>query len=415
VTVTPDGIGQLLRGKREEDKLTRDEQAAEVARVTKEWCSSETIKNWETEKRIPVRKSLQDIAAAYGLPVDQVAEAASRSRRYRIEREDSMRRRTFVGGIAAAAGVVAVPGLAQARTGIETALRPSQDGDLAYLEASFERHRGGYRGRAPEAVLGEMLSDLALLQDVLSRPHPARTRADLARTAAGITALVAIVQHDRGDQREAYGWFATAEQAARESGDQRMLAWVLARHAMVPLNYGAPQAAAHLAQKACREAGTAPTAAGALAAAVNARALAASGDLEGARLAVDDVRTFAERLDGAEAADTWFGYPEQKHHIHLSQAYTLLGDTAAGYRAQENALALTDSPSVMSRALLAMDTAACLGVDGDHAGAADMAAGIWDRLPAAYREGLIRSRAEALHQRLSGRPHAMLGEALAER
>ncbi|MCX4625339.1 hypothetical protein [Streptomyces sp. NBC_01443] len=50
-----------------------------------------------------------------------------------------------------------------------------------------------------------------------------------------------------------------------------------------------------------------------------------------------DVRTLAEQLDGPEAADTWFGYPAQKHHVHLSQAYTLLGDPRAAYRAQDDA------------------------------------------------------------------------------
>ncbi|WP_256177918.1 transcriptional regulator [Kitasatospora aureofaciens] len=325
-----------------------------------------------------------------------------------------MNRRQFIGvGVAAAAGVVVLPGIAQAREGIASALAPSGGGDLAYLESAFERHRGGYRGRSPDRVLAEMLSDLDLLRDVLNRPHPAHARADLARTAAGITGLVAIVQHDRGDQRDAFQWFATAERAARESGDHRMLAWVMARHAMVPLNYGAPEAAARIAARARFEAGNGPTAAGALAAAVTARALAASGNHEGARRAVDDVRTLAEQLDGAETADTWFGYPEQKHHVHLSQAYTLLGDSGPAYAAQDQALDLTDSPSVMARALLAMDTAACLRVDGDHAGAAEMAAGVWERLPNGYREGLIRSRAELLHKKLTGRGHLMLGEALA--
>ncbi|MGW2372089.1 hypothetical protein [Kitasatospora sp. NPDC001683] len=99
--------------------------------------------------------------------------------------------------------------------------------------------------------------------------------------------------------------------------------------------------------------------------------------------------------------------------MHLSQAYTLLGDTGSAHQAQEDALALTDSPSVMVRALLAVDTAACLHVDGDPSGAAEMASGVWERLPATYREGLIRSRAETLHRRLTGRPYALLGEALA--
>ncbi|MFF1779892.1 hypothetical protein [Streptomyces virginiae] len=42
---------------------------------------------------------------------------------------------------------------------------------------------------------------------------------------------------------------------------------------------------------------------------------------------------------------------------------TKLGNTCAAYRAQDYALALTSSPSVMTRALIAMDTAACLRVD----------------------------------------------------
>ncbi|MFF2926630.1 transcriptional regulator, partial [Streptomyces celluloflavus] len=144
-----------------------------------------------------------------------------------------------------------------------------------------------------------------------------------------------------------------------------------------------------------------------------ARSLAAIGDHRGARMAVTDAQGLVERLNGHEAADTWFGYPAQKHFVHLSQAYTLLGDTEAAYAAQDDALDLTDSPSVMTRALIAMDTAACLRLDGDPSSSAEMAAGIFDRLPAPYRDGLIRSRAEVLHQALGGRPRDLLGQALA--
>ncbi|MFI0898518.1 hypothetical protein [Streptomyces sp. NPDC020983] len=51
------------------------------------------------------------------------------------------------------------------------------------------------------------------------------------------------------------------------------LVWALARHAMVPLNHGAPRSAADLATRACAEAGRKPSAAAALAAAVAARAV----------------------------------------------------------------------------------------------------------------------------------------------
>ncbi|MFE6787826.1 serine hydrolase [Streptomyces sp. NPDC057680] len=215
------------------------------------------------------------------------------------------------------------------------------------------------------------------------------------------------------------GWCTTTTAPTKgcatrcESGDRRMAAWVLARHAMVPLNYGAPQEAARLAALARREAGTAPTAAAALSAAVTARALAGIGDTDRALRALRDVQDLDDRLDGQEAADTWFGYPSQKHFVHLSQAYTLLGNTSDAYAAQEDALALTTSPSVMTRALLAMDTAACLREDGDPTAAAEMAAGVLARLPGPYRDGLVRSRADALHRQLTGRPHDHLGQALA--
>ncbi|MFF3786350.1 hypothetical protein [Streptomyces sp. NPDC001933] len=125
------------------------------------------------------------------------------------------------------------------------------------------------------------------------------------------------------------------------------------------------------------------------------RTLAAIGDHRGARMAVDDAQALVERLYGLEATDMWFGYPGQKHFVHLSQADTLLGDTNAAYSAQDDALDVTDSPSVMTRALIAMDTAACLRLGGDPASAAEIAAGVFDRHPATYRDGLIRSRAKS--------------------
>lgn len=415
--VATDGIGVLLRAIREDAGRTRDEQAQLVQQAQNgRWFDWENIKRWELEKRLPVPDWHETIARAYGLSAAQVQRAVAASRQHRRtqrrEKED-VDRRKFFGVAAAAASATALSGIAQAREGIDGALTGTGAGDLAYLESAFERHRGGYHGRAPDDVLGEMQADLSLLGQVLNQPHPASARADLARTAAGIAGLVAIVQHDRGDKNDAFRWFATAQKAARESGDRRMTAWVLARHAMVPLNYGVPEAAVRIAARARRAAGRTPTAAGALAAAVTARSLAAIGDRRGARMAVNDVRDLVERLDDQETADTWFGYPAQKHFVHLSQAYTLLGDTGAAYAAQDDALDLTDSPSVMTRALIAMDSATCLRLDGDPSAASAMAAGIFDRLPAPYRDGLIRSRATALHQTLGDLPRDLLGQALA--
>ncbi|MBA0053629.1 hypothetical protein E0L36_22995 [Streptomyces sp. AJS327] len=111
-------------------------------------------------------------------------------------------------------------------------------------------------------------------------------------------------------------------------------------------------------------------------------------------------------------ADNWFGYPAQKHRIHLSQAYTLLGDTTSARAEQEAALALTDAPSVMSRALLALDHAQCQHIDKDPQTAADTATTTWHQLPKGYQNGLVRTRAETLRDALTGRPRDQLTEAL---
>ncbi|MEU6972787.1 transcriptional regulator [Kitasatospora aureofaciens] len=309
--------------------------------------------------------------------------------------------------------MLALPGTAQARQGIDAALSPMNTGDIAYLFGAVERHLGGYHGRPPVVVLAEMQEDLEVLRDTLALPHRAADRTELARTAAQLAGLVAIIHHDRGDQREAAAWFATAETAAAETGDRRTKAWVLARHAMLPLNYGAPRTAADLAVRARNAAGEKPSAAAALAAAVTARALAGAGDTHGALRAIRDAEHLAEHLSGEDLADTWFGYPAQKHHVHLSQANTMLGRTRAAYAEQLAALALTKSQSVMTRALLGLDEAACQRIDGDHASAADLAVQVWTALPPEHRGGLIRSRTSELQKTLGGGAAHRLAEALA--
>jgi hypothetical protein len=412
--MSAEGIGELLRRLREAASRSREDQARLMADAQGgRYFDPENLKRWENEKRLPVRHWHETIAAAYDLSLDQVQRAVAESRRRRREAEkggETVKRRQFL-GTAAVVGMTSLPDMAQARDRIDRALDGTGE-DLSHLDTAFERHQGGYNGRTPETVLEEMHSDLAVLGDTLSRPHSARTRAALTHTAAGLTGLVAVIQHDRGDQADAGRWFATAEKAARECGDRHLTAWVLARHAMVPLNYGAPRDAARLARRARAEAGRSATAAAALAAAVTARALAAAGDRDGARAALTDLRRITDRLDDAHRSDTWTGYPLQKHHVHLSQAYTLLGDIRAAYAAQAAALALTRSASVMTRALLAIDTATCLQHDGEPAEAARTATTAWQQLAPEHRCGLVRSRIEALHRTLPHGPREQLAEAL---
>lgn len=81
--MSPDGIGHLLRGLRDQAGRIRCDQAEHLERVTGRYVDPENIKRWETEKRLPIPDWHEAIARGYGLPVEEVRRAVAASRRYR--------------------------------------------------------------------------------------------------------------------------------------------------------------------------------------------------------------------------------------------------------------------------------------------------------------------------------------------
>ncbi|MEU4039766.1 hypothetical protein [Streptomyces collinus] len=201
--------------------------------------------------------------------------------------DDPMKRRNLLrGALAAGLTTPALAALTAARTDLDQTLSPSAPEDLADLEAAAESYGYGYHGQQPTWVLADLVADFTALRPLLTVPQPAPVRARLCRTAGQMAGMTGIVLHDLGSRRESRAWFATAARAAAESGDTQLHAWVLAREAMVPLNYGAPKAAADLAERARHAAGHRPTATATLAAAVAARAYALNHQSEQARTAL---------------------------------------------------------------------------------------------------------------------------------
>ncbi|GAB2905650.1 hypothetical protein GCM10022245_46750 [Streptomyces mayteni] len=330
--------------------------------------------------------------------------------------EDPMKRRLLLAG-ALASGItgIAADALASTRRDLDTALNDNATAELSYWETTAERHSYGYGGRAPAEMLAELLSDFSELQPLLASSQTVTSRQRLCHVAAQMAAMTAIVLHDLGEHRESSRWFHTARRAAVESGNNGLHAWVLGREAMVPLNFGAPAVSAAIAERALSITKRESSAATALSCAVVARAYAASGNREGALAAVERAELIVERLSPEQCADTWFGYPMQKHHVHLSQALTLLGETDRAYAQQARAIELSRRPSVMTRALIAIDQASCLVVDGEPDEAARVAAVAYRELPASYRSGLTRDRAYAVYEAVrASRQADELREALEE-
>jgi tetratricopeptide (TPR) repeat protein len=318
------------------------------------------------------------------------------------DEDDPMKRRDVMrGALAAGLAGTGLAALTTTRTDVDAALAADHThSDLAYWESTAERYGYGYHGQAPANVLFDLAVDFQDLKNLLATPQTDKSQSRLCHVTAQMAGMVAIVLHDLGEHREAHRWFGTAGRAASKSGDKLLHAWVLGREAMVPLNYGAPQAAADLAEQALFLAGGKPSAPAALASAVASRAYAIGGHADKALDAVARVETLIERLSPQQRADTWFGYPTQKHHVHMSQALTLLGQTGRAYETQARALELSRAPSLMTRALIAIDRASCKVHDGEHAEAAHIAAQAYGNLPTPYRNGLTQTRALALYRML---------------
>ncbi|MET8624669.1 hypothetical protein ABZW30_13085 [Kitasatospora sp. NPDC004669] len=299
--------------------------------------------------------------------------------------------------IASGLSTVALGHLADARHTLDAALAGhSTPTDLDYWEQVADTYALGYGGQPPTARLAEITSDVVELQPLLGQPQTTMNRGRLCRTVGQLSGMTAIVLHDLGEAQEARGWFHSARLAAKESGDRKVLAWLYAREAMTPLTYGVPREAVRLADKALAAAGNSPSAAAALAAAVSARAHAVSGNTEAAREALAQAQTIAEQLDSVNSADTWLGLPEQKLQIHLSHAYTRLGDIKPARAAQARALQLSGPSSFQSRALMHMDAALCDHHAGDTLQGCKRAVEALIELPADQRTGLVRSRAADL-------------------
>lgn len=394
VDISAERISQIAKGKRRVTSLEVIERIADGLRIPGERLGL-AARPWEKAASSPSSlKERKDVEE---------------------DSEDPMKRRLLLCG-ALATGVTAptAAALTAARRDLDSAFTDRSTPDLSYWESTVERYGYGYSGRAPGDVLADLLGDFLEMKPLLDTTQSVASRTRLSHVTGQMVGMAAIVLHDLGDHRESARWFHTAGRAAEESGDSVLHAWVLGREAMVPLNFGAPAVAQRVAGRARSLAGEKPTAAKALACAVAARAFAANGNREEALSAVAEAERVMEILPSDQSIDTWFGYPRQKHHVHLSQALTLLGETSRAYDQQQRALELSRRPSVMTRALISIDRATCLAHDGELPEAADVAAQAYGELPASYRSGLPRARAMSVYDRVRAVPEAeRLRDALA--
>lgn len=197
------------------------------------------------------------------------------------------------------------------------------------------------------------------------------------------------------DERSAFRrWARTARIAAEESGDPLTVSWILAQEAYGYYYSGDMDEAINCARYAQSASRGMPSVGFALAAALEARALASRGP-ERAADAVEALRraeAMLSKLDDSDITPSAFGYSEAQLRFHEGNTYTHLRDTRAAWKAQQRALNLIPENDYTDSVLTNLDRAVCLAHDGDSREAVSHASIVLSGLAEQQRRGIIEAR-----------------------
>jgi tetratricopeptide (TPR) repeat protein len=222
-----------------------------------------------------------------------------------------------------------------------------------------------YQATPSLRVLCDVLLDFSEVRRMCAQRQPIELQERLCRIAAQLAGLCGRIMNSLGDHRLARSFFRTARTAADETGDRALRAWVTAREALVPMYYGDPREALHLARKAQDQAGRTPCVAAAMAPAIEARALgqlALRGRADAApsaRRALVRGRAVFEQLPKRDTSDLAFGFTERQLAFYEGDTYTNLGDPHHAEEGLNHALTLYSAQERIDRTLVRLDRAIC--------------------------------------------------------
>ncbi|WP_438363983.1 XRE family transcriptional regulator [Streptomyces viridosporus] len=246
----------------------------------------------------------------------------------------------------------------------------------------------------PASMIRILLDHLYEVEDLAGHRQPAAVQVRLSELTAMLATLIADALMKLGDLPRSRSWYATARNAADDSGNTELRARVRAQAAMLPFYYGPLQAAVALSREArilCRGRSSTTTA---FASAAEARALAKLGDALGAQTALRNAVAAFEHSGASNQADNdAFGFPERRFLLYESGTLTALGRTSQARRVQETALRLYPTKTGIDPALLSFEAALCLVHDGNPAEACQQAGATLLRISPEHRTLIVEARA----------------------
>lgn len=222
-----------------------------------------------------------------------------------------------------------------------------------------------YQATPSLRMLCDVLLDFSEVRRMCDKRQPVELQERLCRIAAQLSGLSGLIMINLGDHRLARSFFRTARTAADETGDRQLRAWVTVRESLVPMYYGDPREALHLARKAQDLAGRTPGVAGAMAPAVEARALGmlamrGRGDAApSARRALVRGRSVFEQLSKSDTSDLVYGFTERQMAFYEGDTFTSLGDHKHGDEVLSHALTLYSPTDRVDLTLVRLDRAMC--------------------------------------------------------
>ncbi|MFD0902760.1 XRE family transcriptional regulator [Actinomadura sediminis] len=266
-----------------------------------------------------------------------------------------------------------------------------------------------YQATPSLRMLCDVLLDFSEVRRMCDQRQPVELQERLCRIAAQLSGLSGLIMINLGDHRLARSFFRTARTAADETGDRQLRAWVTVRESLVPMYYGDPREALHLARKAQDLAGRTPGVAAAMAPAVEARALGmlamrGRGDAApSARRALVRGRSVFDQLSKTDTGDLVFGFTDRQMAFYEGDTFTSLGDHKSGDEVLSHALTLYEPTDRVDRTLVRLDRATCKLHAGEPEAA--LAAGqeaILD-LPADHRSDILVHRARQIGAAVSAK------------
>ncbi|GAA1547527.1 hypothetical protein GCM10009678_32640 [Actinomadura kijaniata] len=259
-----------------------------------------------------------------------------------------------------------------------------------------------YQATPSLRMLCDVLLDFSEVRRMCDKRQPVELQERLCRIAAQLSGLSGLIMINLGDHRLARSFFRTARTAADETADRKLRAWVTVREALVPMYYGDPREALHLARKAQDLAGRTPSVAAAMAPAVEARALGmlalrGRGDAApSARRALVRGRAVFDQLSRDDTGDLAFGFTDRQMTFYEGDTFTNLGDHRAGDEALSRALTLYAPTDRVDLTLVRLDRAACRLHAGHIDAALATAREAIEELPTEHRSDILVHRARQI-------------------